>query len=226
MGTQAIKEENMHPLVSKYLGKAEYYKEIQKIGGAVGEIEYHGKKLISVNGKVVGGKAGGYKFTPGKRLSVVSFAEQASPPKPPVVNTQEVQKKALQRRESLTEKVMAAKIDAHVAASKPDAPTQSSSTRRASVKAGPQGMGALLAGMPKAVVHEMAYVPPSNAGDGVADRAEAMWSRMSDDNMSPAQQAELKHVRNMITALTDSLEGYKKAEKDIMTSSMRNPNKN
>lgn len=218
--TAQIKEENMHPLVKKYMGRAEYYKEIQKVGGAQGEIEYHGKKLISVNGKVVGGKAGGYKFTPGKRLSVSTEAAKA-----PVINTQEVQKKAIERRESLTEKVMAAKIDAHIAASKPDAPSAKSSSRRASVSINPQGMGALLAGMNKDVAHEMAYVPPSNPGDGAADRAEAMWARMGDDNMSPAQQAELKHTRNMIAALTDSLEAYKKAENDITMNSMRNPNK-
>jgi len=164
--TGAIKEENMHPLVRKYMGRAAYYKEIQKAGGAQGEIEYQGKKLVSVNGKVVGGKQGGYQFTPGKKLSV-AFTE---PPKAPSINTQEVQKKAIERRESLTEKVMAAKIDAHVAASKPD--SAGSSSRRASVK----GMGALmqLPGMHKDVQHEMAYVPPSNPGDGVADRAEAM----------------------------------------------------
>jgi len=48
---------------------------------------------------------------------------------------------------------------------------------------------------------------------------------MNEDNTSPAQQAELKHIRNMISALTDSLEGYKKAEKDLMMNAMRNPNK-
>merc|ERR1712183_296186 len=73
----------------------------------------------------------------------------------------------------------------------------------------------------KDLAHEMAYVPPK--GDGIQDTADAMWARMNDDNMSPAQAAELNHIRSMITSLTQSLKGYKKAEKDLMLQAMRQP---
>merc|ERR1712176_332245 len=81
----------------------------------------------------------------------------------------------------------------------------------------------MAASVDKDIAHEMAYVPPKKDGDGIADTAEAMWARMNDDNMSPAQAAELNHIRSMITSLTQSLEGYRKAEKELMLQAMRAP---
>jgi len=64
-------------------------------------------------------------------------------------------------------------------------------------------------------MHEMAHIPPA-AESGHQEAADAMWKRMSGSGLSPAQQAELDHVQNMIATLTKSIDAYKKAEKDLM----------
>merc|ERR1712107_512188 len=153
---------------------------------------------------VVGGKQGGYQFTANKRPSVVSaggvsMVKQPDPVKPPTIDTSEVKTKALERRNSLAEKVAA---------------------QAAMMKT----LGTKIPGMDREVANEMAYVPPKRGdSEGIADTTDAMWARMKDDNMSPAQQAELNHIRCMITSLTQSLEGYKKAEKELMLQAMRAP---
>jgi len=238
MRAEKITQENMHPIVKKYVARREYYNEIQKKGGAQGEIEYKGKKLISINGKVLGGRGGGYTFTANKRPSIkavgsdVSVVKAPEPVKPPVIKADEVKTKAIERKNSLAEKVLAERLDEHV--------QQTSKPKPAGVGGGIGGMAnqvAAQAAMMKTLgtklpmaasvdndlAHEMAYVPPKRDGDGLQDTAEAMWARMNDDNMSPAQAAELNHIRSMINSLTQSLEGYKKAEKDLMLQAMRQP---
>merc|ERR1712039_999522 len=203
----------------------------------MGEIEYKGKKLISINGKVLGGRGGGYTFTANKRPSIkavgtdISVVKAPDPMNKPVIKADEVKTKAIERKNSLAEKVLSEKLDDHV---------KKNSKPSAGVGGGIGGLGnqvAAQAAMMKSlgtklpmtaqvdadIAHEMAYVPPKKDGDGIADTAEAMWARMNDDNMSPAQAAELNHIRSMITSLTQSLEGYKKAEKDLMLQAMRQP---
>lgn len=48
------KEKWLHPIVKRALALKEYYDEVSK-GGKSGEIEYRGKELISINGRVTGG---------------------------------------------------------------------------------------------------------------------------------------------------------------------------
>merc|ERR1712151_772826 len=61
---------------------------------------------------------------------------------------------------------------------------------------------------------EMAHIAPQ--ADGLAAQQHAMWDRMQEKHLSKAQEAELKHIRNMIACLTSSLEGYKQAERDLL----------
>jgi len=238
MKAERITEENMHPYVRKYMAKRTFYQEIQKKGGAAGEIEYVGKKLVSINGKTIGGKQGGYVFSANKRPSIKSasglniVAEPAAV-KPAAPKVEEVKIKALERKNSLAEKVLSQNLDAHMMQSTAKAPAASSSmaaqvAAQAALKkqmAGKVGgMCSSVSGMDGDVKNEMAYMPPSNAGDGLQDAADAMWARqMNDESMSPAQAAELNHIRCMMTSLTQSLEGYKKAEKELMLRAMRAP---
>jgi len=61
----------VHPAVQKALAVKEYYDEISKGGGKAGEIEYRGKELISINGKVVGGfKQAGNQDKAGKKKGI------------------------------------------------------------------------------------------------------------------------------------------------------------
>lgn len=40
---------------------------------------------------------------------------------------------------------------------------------------------------------------------------------MNGAHLTPAAEAELAHIRQMITSLTTSLDAYKKAEQDLLT---------
>jgi len=55
--TREERDAYIHPIVAKAVARKEYYDEITggSGGGKAGEIEYRGKELISINGKVVGG---------------------------------------------------------------------------------------------------------------------------------------------------------------------------
>merc|ERR1712226_1046520 len=46
MNAEKLQEKDMHPVVRKYMNRTAYYHEVQKKGGAQGEIDYKGKKLI------------------------------------------------------------------------------------------------------------------------------------------------------------------------------------
>merc|ERR1712107_193442 len=117
-----------------------------------------------------------------------------------------VKTKALERRNSLAEKVLAEKLDDHVNQNKPTA-SGAMAEKVAAQAAMMKTLGTKIPGMDREVANEMAYVPPKRGdSEGIADTTDAMWARMKDDNMSPAQQAELNHIRCMITSLTQSLE--------------------
>jgi hypothetical protein len=49
------KDQWLHPVVKKAIARMEWYNDNAKSGGKNGEIDYKGKELISVNGRVVGG---------------------------------------------------------------------------------------------------------------------------------------------------------------------------
>lgn len=206
----------LHPKVKKVLAMKEYYDSMQKRGGAQGEIEYVGKKLLSINGKVLAvasGKDAGYSFQPHstKRLSFSSISSQ--PVKPLVIVAEEVARKASEKRESLSDKVYSSRIDDHVRTLHSNKET----TDRSSSGRAPSAFDKeLLAkvGLAQDTATALAHVPP--AADGVADSSAAMWDRMQEKHLTPAQEAELTYVRQMIASLGKSLDVFKEAEKQLL----------
>jgi hypothetical protein len=205
-------KEWLHPRVQKELYKKEYYDEMSKKGGAKGEIEYTGKKLHSVEGKTVAAAKTGYVFKPPARKSISmeppipAAALAAALPKAPnpMTSAAEIAQKSKEKQQSLMSAVMASKIDGHIEA-------KSTERRRSLTR---EGTGLL--SQSDQTVHEIGHLPPTSSGKGIAAQTEAMWDRMTEKHLSPSQEAELAHIRHMISALGKSLESYKKAEKDML----------
>jgi len=68
-------------------------------------------------------------------------------------------------------------------------------------------------------------LPPQEAS-GFAQIVERQWDVMTEKHLSPAQKAELQHVRNMkaslqqqITALQNSFEAFQNAEMELLMTS-------
>ena len=64
---------------------------------------------------------------------------------------------------------------------------------------------------------------------GFAELAEKQWDVMTEKHLNPAQKAELLHVRNMIKSLKQqiaslgsSLEGFQRAERELLTNAQVN----
>jgi len=217
----------LHPKVSKALAIKEFYESVSK-GGSNNEITYNGKKLISINGRVLAGKGTGGGYKPNLRQSF-SNKPTGSVPKPPQIKPEEVATQSAKFKENLTNTVLAAKIEDHVQQTHQTKTTDHKSTSRRTSNV---GMAAVLklpgmAPQPKdekesraqqEVLHQLGHVVPDHVGDSVQDAAEAMWDRMHEKHLSPAQEAELAHVRHMIEALTKSLESYRQAEKSLLMS--------
>jgi hypothetical protein len=131
-------------------------------------------------------------------------ADPSPEPRKTPIPAGEVEQRATVKRKSLRESVLSSGIEQHV----------KNSAQQAMLK------GFRLPGMAsddKDVMHRMAYEPPKGAtASGSQSRAEAMWDRAHDKHLSPAQEAELEYVRNMIRSLEASLEKYRAAEKEIM----------
>merc|ERR1712003_169758 len=53
------KDKFIHPIVLKAVAMKEYYDEVSSAGGKSGEIEYRGKELVSINGRVPPSKGKG-----------------------------------------------------------------------------------------------------------------------------------------------------------------------
>jgi len=198
----------LHPVVAKAIAKKEFYDKMT----TGKEMKYEGKGLVSINGKVVVEEASGYCYKPPPRKSIVTIdavalaracsdADNTSVKKAPIP-LEEVKRKSNAMQSSLLTAVLSRNVDEHVAAQ--------SNSRKAATAAG--GTGALADSSTR---DEIGHVNNATT-DGVAGHTEAMWNRMNGKHLSPAQGAELEHVRNMITALGKSLESYKQAEKDLM----------
>jgi len=199
------------PKVARIIAMKKYYDEQGR--SKSGEVIYKGKKLISVGGKVVGGKQGSGYQPPQKRPSQIIGVPLRSIPQ------EALAKEALKKRESLQNAVMANKIEEHVQAINKQKSTdeKTAPARRASVKFSPELVKATAQSkMSSEVIDELGHVPPVSHEDGVADAASAMWNRMTEKDLSPAQKAELDHIRNMIEALTKSLASYREQEKQIL----------
>lgn len=193
----------VHPIVDKFMAIEAYTEKCKKDPDANGW-----KKLKAYGGKELGAKkAGGYKFkAPG--------AAAPANAKPFKLPTAEVQQVAEKKRNSLIKQVTSSQIDDHV--------TSGQKTRKSQMLAQQAGLLAQLKGPmtggTQDDLHDLAYVPPSGS-EGLAGDSHAMWDRMLEKGFSPAQTAELAHIRNMISALQTSVEGYRKAEKAILMGS-------
>jgi hypothetical protein len=199
---KALDDQNwVHPIVAKALAKKAHYELVSKGGGAKGDIDYTGKKLLSVEGKAIVAAQSGYTYTPPARKSVASAETLASPK--PMISKEEVERKSETLKESLLSAVLAHKMDDHV---------QAGNTLRRQRSRTEEG----LLSQSQETMDEIGHVPPADIGEGIADQTAAMWDRMHEKHLSPSQQAELAHIRHMITALNRSLESYKQAEKDML----------
>jgi hypothetical protein len=162
------------------------------------------KKLISVNGKSVPGDAGPPPPTLSRRNT--NTAALAAVPTKVAVSASEVEKSATSKVESL-QGMLAKQLDKHMAEEREKA--TSSPTRR------------------KTAFDDELFkqLPQHVAESGFAERAEAEWDHMTEQHLSPAQKAELVHVRNMMSSLTqqmatlgNSLEAFKRAERELLHS--------
>jgi flavin-dependent dehydrogenase len=216
----------MHPVAVKALARWEYYQENLKGASSSGAIDYTPRKLISIDGKTIGKKApaggGGYNFTARKSLTKQDLEPAVSKPQ---VNVEEIEKKASVKRASLTEKVMCAHVggagDSMAASSRKAALADMLASHGGAMmlpaKNQPPRHMADLGSQSQDAMDQLAHTMPSR--DGLEAAGEAMWDRMQEKHLSPAQEAELAHVRKMIVDLTKSLETYVKVEKDLMMGS-------
>jgi len=184
----------LHPRVKKAIAMKEYYDEVSK-GGKNGEIQYEGKKLISINGKVVPGfgKAGTMEragqSTPSSQTSAKPVP--AAPPKAPLgfMNPADVAKQAKAQQQKLAAAVMAKSVAEEPAPTSPPAAPANN----------------------RSPVAQSKYQP-----DVKRFVAEPVKDTTPAKGLSPAQEAELAHVRNMIACLSQSLDSYKQAEQQLL----------
>merc|ERR1712003_79634 len=107
---------------------------------------------------------GGYKFTVNKRPSLTAPPQKTAPP---VVKPAEVEKKALQRKASLADAVMAGNLENHVQSQKSAA--QAVAQAAMAKRAAQMGNSASTD-----IQNDMAFVPPATANSGIAASVEAM----------------------------------------------------
>lgn len=207
----------LHPRVQKALAMKSYYEETAKAGGAQGEIVYRGKKLLGIQGEEVAASAE-YR-PPGLKsasdMAAFGAASSLPSPKKPAIPEAEVLERSLQKRNSLVSSVMGSKIDEHVQRGMPSPGIAFAAAAVARQRAATAASSTLEDPRTR---DELGLVPPEGVGDSVAAASEAMWDRMHEKHLSPAQEAELAHIRHMIDALSRSLESYREAEKALLMS--------
>jgi hypothetical protein len=187
-----------HPTVRKYLAIREYTEEVKK------HPENNGwKKLISIDGKSVVKARSDYVFK----------APAAAPAKPVAVPTAEIEMKSAQKRDSLMRSVTEMQLEQHM--------TSTSKRRQSQIAGATAGLLAQLkhkgAGSTEEDLHKISHEAP--ASDSLAERSEAMWDRMLDRGLSPAQTAELAHYREMIVAMERSIAAFRQVERAILMGS-------
>jgi len=181
----------VHPVVSKALAMTEYNKTVAMDTSKNGE-----KKLLTIDGKEVK-TSGGYTFKP---------PADTAPRKTIVFNAGEVAEASQVKRERLHRQVTEQQIDSHV--------EKAVLANRIAAQAQAMQKRQDMMGRSEEEMHELAHVAP--ADESILARTEKMWDRMHEKNLSAAQQAELDHIRNMIAALTKSLQSYREAEKQLL----------
>jgi hypothetical protein len=190
-----------HPVVTRFMNIHEYNEEVKKGGDS----KRGWKKLKTIQGKEVTAPKSGYTFK-------APAAAVTPAPKPFALPKAEVEKRAEQKRNSLMQSVTSQQIDEHV--------TAGSKKRQSQIAQNAAGLLAALkqkqghAASTESDLHEVGHVAPDT--DSIAERSEKMWDRMLEKGLTPAQEAELAHIRNMISALQSSIDHYRKAEKAIL----------
>jgi len=205
----------VHSRVQKSLNMAAFYAEVGK-GGKNGEITYEGKPLLSINGKVLPGCKGTGSLlgtaskpapapAPGAKLAAV-------PQGGGYVNPLEMQQLAKERQQA-----MAAMVQARPQASAPapaPAPEVTSSWRPSVGSVAPPKSGGV-GGLPCGIA--AAAAAAANVMKATPVVAPMPVSTVVPGGLSPAEEAELFHVRNMIQTLQSSLAAFQKAEQEILS---------
>jgi len=190
-----------HPIVARYLAIKEYNDTVKK------EPEKNGwQKMKSINGKTLAVQKSGYTFKAAGKKADAPAAKPFCLPKA------EIAQVSLKKRESLMQAVTGAQIDKHV--------TAASSQKRASMAAQQKDLlaGSKMFGGGGGSIEDMHDLAHTHHAEDVAARSEGQWNRMLEKDLDATQNAELQHVRNMISALETSIAGYRQAEKAILMS--------
>ncbi|KAJ8603164.1 hypothetical protein CTAYLR_004601 [Chrysophaeum taylorii] len=189
----------LHPVVRKALAKHKFYADLRK-GSKHDEIVHRGKPLLEIDGKKVETVETNSSSSASKKAvfarpagSKRHLKEEQTPPQKHALDPSEVLTKSAAKRESLVATALA--LD-------PPKPTKK--------KLPP---GARLA-LPAEVLQDHAHHGP--AEDGHQENADQMWTKMSGAHLTPTAEAELDHVRNMIQALTKTIQAYQRAEQQIL----------
>jgi hypothetical protein len=155
------------------------------------------KKVVSLSGKAVSTVNAGSDVQGHSKLQekAVATATQASPPR---ISEAEVQKFATSKRDSL-QIMLSEQIDLHV---------NKSCGKSLSIPFDDERWKEL---------------PPPGEGSGFVEMAEKQWDVMTEKHLSPAQKAELLHVRNMkaslqqqIATLQCSFKAFERAEMELL----------
>jgi len=215
----------VHPRVSRELKKQEFYKASQAGKKKDQDWKYDGRPLISINGKVVGGKKAAGAAAKAAAAAPVSPARPSLEKRKSVLSgipAGDIAKASADKSEKLTDAVMSTNIEAHI--------RKSVSANQGNVIDPRAGMAALLQGRnPEALAQARAHQEiaayqdhietTQKGGDNegsAAAAAEAMWDRGRGKHLDSSQEAELGKIQNMIQVLLNRIGEFKQREQAIL----------
>lgn len=153
------------------------------------------QKLLSVDGRQLVVAPAAYDHVP---VAQPAQPSQPQPPQLPLIPEPEVAKRASSKSENL-QAMLSKQIDEHVQRTR------------------------------SAAFDDERWVAIDASPKGFAELAEKQWDVMTEKHLNPAQKAELLHVRNMIkslkqqiASLNSSLEGFQRAERELLTNAQVN----
>lgn len=219
------KDNWLHPIVKKELAKKAFYDDVRK-NAKKDEFFHTGKKLMTINGREVEVSVKAANNSHGTATATAAAAKPAvfSRAKPmgghkrrpaPKVKEEdkvihkpdvaEVSRRSSQKRASLVSSMLSKGIEAAIG--------PASAVPAETVK--PKGVAPNANKvMPNKILAEMGL--HTSTDEGHAANAEKMWNTMSGAHLTPAAEAELAHVRNMLSALEKSIAAYKAAEAQLI----------
>ena len=153
------------------------------------------QKLLFVDGRQLVVAPAAYDHVP---VAQPAQPSQPQPPQLPLIPEPEVAKRASSKSENL-QAMLSKQIDEHVQRTR------------------------------SAAFDDERWVAIDASPKGFAELAEKQWDVMTEKHLNPAQKAELLHVRNMIkslkqqiASLNSSLEGFQRAERELLTNAQVN----